>query len=61
MKAKLLQDAKRKKAWNTTKQAVRAYARNPCEATEVQVTAALNQTKRLCVPCAPASSRPKKQ
>ena len=48
-----LKDAERKKAWDATKEAVGAYARNPCRATEVKVEAALGKVKRLCNPCHP--------
>lgn len=57
MKPKKLQDAERKKAWETTKQAVGAYARNPCAATEIKVAAALDEVKRVCAPCPPALKR----
>ncbi len=61
MKPKQLQTAERKKAWDTTKQAVGAYAKNPCAATEIHVVAALKEVNRLCTPRAPARGKPKKK
>lgn len=58
MKPKELQAAQRKQAWDTTKQAVGAYARNPCAATEIHVAAALKEVKRLCRPGARAAGKP---
>ncbi len=57
MKPKELRDAERKQAWDTTKQAVGAYAKNPCATAEVKVAAALKEVSRLCRPCAPALER----
>ena len=64
MSSSKLADAKRKEAWKATKEAVGAYARNPCRATEIEVGAALDDVKHLCTPCAPKrkpAKRPKKQ
>ena len=57
MKPRKLQEAERKKAWDTTKKAVGAYAKNPCAATEVQVATALKEVNRVCRPCAPARNK----
>lgn len=61
MKPKQLRNPERKKAWESTKQAVGAYARNPCAATEIKVAAALGEVKRLCQPCAAARGKPEKK
>ena len=58
MKPKQNHDAKRKKAWKVTKDAVHAYARNPCRATEIKVKAALDEVKRACSPCQPDADGP---
>ncbi len=47
MERKDLREAERKEAWDATKTAVGAYAKNPCRATEVEVTAALRKIRRL--------------
>ena len=57
MKPKALQDAERKQAWETTKQAVGAYAKNPCAATEVQMAEALKEINRLSRTCAPVKRK----
>jgi hypothetical protein len=56
-------EAERKKAWDATKVAVGAYAKNPCRATEVEVTAALREIRRLegAVKKAPAQPRKREQ
>jgi hypothetical protein len=58
-----LKEAERKEAWDATKSAVGAYAKNPCRATEVKVTAALRKIRRLesCAPQAPAQPGERKQ
>lgn len=63
MERKDLRDAERKDAWNATKTAVGAYAKNPCRATEVEVTAALRKIRRLETASkrAPARSRAQEQ
>ncbi|MDH3474143.1 MAG: hypothetical protein OEM59_10670 [Rhodospirillales bacterium] len=52
-----LEDAKRKKVWDSTKEAVRHYARNPCRATEIEVKSALGEVRRLPLPCQPRPKR----
>lgn len=47
MRQSKAQNAKRKIVWDATKAAVGAYARNPCEATAVEVEAALERVRRL--------------
>jgi hypothetical protein len=53
-----LKEAERKEAWDTTKTAVGAYAKNPCRATEVEVTAALRKIRRLAAASKKAPVRP---
>lgn len=45
-------ERKRQDAWGDTKAAVRAYAHNPCAATEQAVSAALGKVRELPA-CAP--------
>jgi len=56
-----LKEAERKEAWNATKTAVGAYAKNPCRATEVEVTAALREIRRLESASKKAPVRPRVQ
>lgn len=55
-------DAKRAHAWGDTKAAVRAYAHNPCAATEQAVSAALGKVRELpaCAPKSQARPKPKR-
>lgn len=54
MSAAKRRDTERKKVWKVTKDAVNAYAKNPCAATEHGVEAAVAQVGRLPNPCAPS-------
>ena len=49
-------DRKRQDAWGDTKAAVRAYAHNPCAATEQAVSAALGKVRELPA-CAPKAQK----
>ncbi len=59
MESKDLKEAERKEAWDATKTAVGAYAKNPCKATEVEVTAALRNIRRLEGASKRAPARPR--
>ena len=61
MQRKDLKEAERKEAWDATKTAVGAYAKNPCRATEVEVTVALRKIRRLETASKKAPARPRVQ
>ncbi len=54
-------ELERKEAWIATKTAVGAYAKNPCRATEVKVTAALRKIRRLETASKMTPARPREQ
>jgi hypothetical protein len=58
---KELRESERKEAWDATKTAVGAYAKNPCRATEVEVTVALRKIRRLEGASKRAPARPRVQ
>ena len=59
MAASKRDEQQRRDAWGDTKAAVRAYAQNPCMATEQAVSAAIGKVRALPV-CAPRSqARPR--